>query len=258
MVKRGFVMQKYFSVNEQGSSIRCKLYCDSPKGVKKAVLYGHGFSGHKDNKAAQRFAEYVLKKHRDVAIVTYDAPCHGDDVKKKLSLSDCGAYIGAVAGHIKGQLGADELYAYATSFGGYQYLKYITENSNPFRRIALRSPAVNMFDVLSARIMTPDERKALSKNKPVSVGFDRKIRVTQSFLDELKEADITVRDFHAYADEILILHGTKDEVVPFDVVEAFARKNNIRFISVENADHRFIDPKHMDIAVKEAAGLFGL
>ncbi|MBQ3285461.1 MAG: alpha/beta hydrolase [Ruminococcus sp.] len=246
-------MEKYFSVNEQGNSIKCKIYCDSPKAVKKAVIYGHGFSGHKDNKAAERFAEYVLKKHRDTAVVTYDAPCHGDDVKKKLSLSDCGAYLGLVTRYVEKQYHTDALYAYATSFGGYQFLKYISENGNPFRKIVLRSPAVHMYEVLSGRIMNPDERKALSRNKPVLVGFDRKIRVTQSFLDELKEADITARDFHAYADDILILHGTKDEIVPFDGVEAFARQNDIRFIAVENADHRFKDPKTMDIAVKATA-----
>ena len=123
-------MEKYFSVNEQGNSIKCKIYCDSPKAVKKAVIYGHGFSGHKDNKAAERFAEYVLKKHRDTAVVTYDAPCHGDDVKKKLSLSDCGAYLGLVTRYVEKQYHTDALYAYATSFGGYQFLKYISENGN--------------------------------------------------------------------------------------------------------------------------------
>ena len=250
-------MEKYFSINEQGCSIRCKMYCDSPKAVKRAVVYGHGFGGCKDNKAAQRFAEYVLKKHKDIAIVTYDAPCHGDDVKKKLVLSDCGVYLGIVTQYTGKLFHTDELYAYTTSFGGYQFLKYISEKGNPFRGIVLRSPAVRMYDVLSGTIMAPEEHKALSRNKPVPVGFDRKIRITQSFLDELEEADITVRDFRPFADRILILHGTKDEVASFDDAEAFAELNGIRFVAVENADHRFMDPKMMDIAVKETAKFFG-
>lgn len=251
-------MQKYFSVNENGCSIKCKMYFDSPKTVKRVVLYGHGFGGHKDNKAAGRFADYLIKKHKDIAVVTFDVPCHGDDVKKKLSLSDCGVYIDTVIRYVKKQFNSGELYANATSFGGYLFLKYITENGNPFRKIVLRSPAVNMYEVLSDRIMAPEERKALSRNKPVLVGFDRKIRVTQSFLDELKEADITTRDFHTCADDILILHGTKDEIVPFNGVETFARQNDIRFIAVENADHRFKDPNKMDIAVKATAEFFDL
>ena len=250
-------MQKYFSVNERGCSIRCKIYCDSPKKVSKVVVYGHGFGGHKDNKAAQRFAEYVLKKHDDIAIITFDAPCHGDDVKKKLRLDDCGLYIGLVIDHAKKQFRSDELYGYATSFGGYLQLKYILDHGSPFRKAALRCPAVNMYEVLSQVIMSPEECKALSRNKPVPVGFDRKIMVTQSFLDELKAADICACDFAPYAEDILILHGTKDEVVPFERVKAFAGQNHIRFIEIGNADHRFQDPKHMDIAIKEVTGFFG-
>lgn len=251
-------MEKYFSVNEPGCSIKCKMYCDSPKNVERAVICEHGFSGNKENKAVQRFAEYVLKKHKDVAVVIYDAPCHGEDVKKKLVLSDCGVYLDAVIRYAKKQFRTEKLYALANSFGGYQFLKYISENGNPFCRIVLRCPAVGMYNVLSGAILAPEDRKALSKNKPISVGFDNKIKITQSFLDELKEADITVRDFSPFADDILILHGTKDEVVPFDSVEAFARKNDIRFIAVENADHRFKDPKLMDIAVKETSAFFGM
>lgn len=251
-------MEKYFSINEQGCSIKCKMYCDSPKAVKRAIVYGHGFSGNKENKSAQRLAGYFLKKHKDLAVVIYDAPCHGDDVKKKLVLSDCVLYLELVTRYVKKQFRTEELYGGANSFGGYQFLKYISENGSPFRRIVLRSPAVKMYNVLSGTIMAPEEKKALSRNKPVEVGFDRKIRITQSFLDELKEADITARDFHAYADDILILHGTKDEVAPFDDAQAFAKQNDIRFIAVENADHRFKDPKMMDIAVKETAAFFGL
>ena len=250
-------MEKYFSVNEQGCSIKCKMYCDTPKAIKRVVVYGHGFGGCKENKVAKRFAEYVLKKHKDIAVVIYDAPCHGEDVKKKLVLSDCGLYLELVTRYVKKQFHTDELYANANSFGGYQFLKYISENGSPFCRIVLRCPAVGMYDVLSKTLMSPEDRKALSRNKPVPVGFDGKISVTQTFLDELKEADITVRDFRPYADDILILHGTKDEVVPFDSVELFAQKNGIRFIAVENADHRFVDPHKLDIAVKATAEFFG-
>ena len=97
-----------------------------------------------------------------------------------------------------------------------------------------------------------------NEGKPILVGFDRKIKVTQAFLDELKAADITQRDFTRLADDILILHGTKDEVVPFDSSKAFAEKNSIRFIPVENADHRFKNPLTMDAAIKEIEEFFGI
>ena len=234
------------------------MYLNDIKSVKRAVICGHGFGGHKDNKAAERFADYILKKHKETAVITFNAPCHGDDVKKKLTLDDCDTYIKAVTEYSAKQFRTDELYGYATSFGGYLFLRYISDNASPFKKLALRCPAVNMYDVLSQRIMSPAEQKALSRNKPILVGFDRKIKVTQAFLDELKAADITQRDFTRLADDILILHGTKDEVVPFDSSKAFAEKNSIRFIPVENADHRFKNPLTMDAAIKEIEEFFGI
>ncbi len=251
------MQERYFKINEKGCSIKCKLYCSSQKEIAKVVLYGHGFGGHKDNKAAQRFAEFVLKKHREVAVVTYDAPCHGDDVKKKLRLDDCDAYIAWVTAYARRQWHTDEIFVYATSFGGYQFLHYLSAHESPYRKIALRCPAVDMYAVLSERIMTPNEQKALRRNKPVPVGFDRKINITQAFLDELRAADITVCDFHATAADILIVHGTKDEVVPFDSARAFADNNGIAFVPVEGADHRFMDPHKMDEAMKAITQFFG-
>lgn len=241
---------KYFHINKAGCSVHCKIYFNDLNTVKRVVVCLHGFSGHMDNKAAERFADYLLKKHKDTAVLIFNAPCHGDDVKKKLILEDCNTYIKLVNEYARSRFDTYELYAYANSFGGYQVLKYISENGTPYRKIALRCPAVNMYDVISERIMSPEEQKALERNKPISVGFDRKIKITRQFLDELHEADLNERDYSGFANDILILHGTKDEIVSFDFVKAFAEKNGISFIPVENADHRFIDPKKMDIAVK--------
>lgn len=241
---------KYFQINEAGNSIHCKIYYHDLHAVNRVVICLHGFSGHMDNKAVERFSDYVLKKHRDVAVLIYNAPCHGNDVKKKLLLNDCMTYLSMVTAYAAKRFQTDELYIYANSFGGYQVLKYISDNGMPYRKIALRCPAVNMYEVISDTIMAADEKKALEKNKPVLVGFDRKIKITRRFTEDLREADITARDFRAFADDILIIHGTKDEIVPFDVVKTFANRNGITFVPVENADHRFVDPMKMDAAIK--------
>ena len=84
---------KYYDVNSQGHSIRCKLYFNHPRELGRVVVFGHGFGGHKDNKAAEKFAERVLSKYKGVAVVCFDWPAHGSDVKKKLQLSDCDSYL---------------------------------------------------------------------------------------------------------------------------------------------------------------------
>ena len=242
---------KYYEINQNGSNIRCKLYFEKGAAVQYAVITGHGFGGHKDNKAAERFAEHVLKKHKDAVIIAFDWPCHGNDVKKKLTIADCDAYLGQVIRDAREKFPETGLYGYATSFGGYLFLKYIHDHGSSFEKTALRCPAVNMYGVLTNAIMKNDEMDRLKKGKEVPVGFDRKIMVGQSFLDELQKYDIREYDYLDYAENLLILHGTKDEVVPYEDSKAFAEDNLIEFIAVENADHRFQNQKQMDEAIKQ-------
>lgn len=249
-------MERYFEINENGHNVRCKLYCSDPQNIRKIAVFCHGFGGHKDNSAAAKFAQRMLSKYKGTGLVTFNWPCHGDDVKKKLCLEDCNAYLGLVVRYLKQKYEPQELNAYATSFGGYLTLKYLVENGNPFRKVALRCPAVNMYDVLTKAIMAGQELEKLQKGKDVPVGFDRKIMVSPQFLQELQANDIRDYDYLDYAEDILILHGTQDEIVPYEEVYAFAEDNLIEFISVEGADHRFRHPQAMELAIKKILGFF--
>jgi len=250
-------MYKYFEIHSQHANIRCKVYYEDRGITDKAVIFGTGFAGHKDNNAASKFSEKLLAKDKNTVIIVFNWPAHGDDIKKKLVLNDCSTYLEQVIREAKERFGAEQLYSYATSFGGYLVLKYISEHGNPFRKIALRCPAVDMYDVLTATIMKHDEYDRIMKGKDVQVGFDRKIIVTRSLLEDLKANDIRKRDYLNYADDILILHGTADEVVPFREGKAFAENQLIEFIPVEGADHRFQNPAHMSLATKKVLEFFG-
>ena len=242
------MIAKYFSINEDGHSIRCKIYANDIQGVRRAVVYGHGFGGHKDNKAAEKFAERTLSKEKDMAVITFNWPCHGDDASSRLLLDDCLEYLHLVLQYAREHFDAQKIYGYATSFGGYLFLLYLAKAGNPFCRLALRCPAVAMYDVM-LRLIPEDDLAKLAKGKTVLVGFDRKVKVEQGFLEALKEADIRSCDYLDYAENILILQGAKDEVLSREETEKFAENNVIELETSENADHRFSDPKIMDAAI---------
>lgn len=249
-------MNKHFDINQPGHSIRCVLYYNEIRSIQKLVLFGHGFGGHKDNKAAERYAEKVLAKYKNTAVLAFDLPCHGDDVKKKLTLNDCMTYIQMVIHYSRETLGAQQLYVYATSFGGYLFLLYLQKFGNPFEKLAFRCPAVNMHETLTHSVMQSADADKLRKGKDAEVGFDHKIRIGMPFLQELQENDIQKMDFLDFAENILILHGTKDEIVSFDKVRDFADNNLIEFLPVEKADHRFQDPRIMDGAIQQINRFF--
>ena len=251
-------MHRYFEINEHGHNIRCKLYYQDLRNIRKAVIFFHGFGGHKDNGAAEKFAERLLSKHKGVAMVTFNWPCHGDDVKKKLTLEDCEAYLSLVTDHVRQKLGAEDLYAYATSFGGYLVLKYISELGNPFRKILLRCPALDLYDAMTRRIMQPGDLEKLQRVREIPVGFDRKVPVSLSFLKEIRENDVRTRDYLDWAEDILILHGTADEIIPFEIARDFSENSLIDLVAVEGADHRFRDPRKMEQAIKSILEFFAL
>ena len=49
-----------YIVSHNGYNVSCKLYYEDKKTIHAVVLFGHGFGGHKDNKAAERFAQRAL------------------------------------------------------------------------------------------------------------------------------------------------------------------------------------------------------
>lgn len=239
-------MEKYFEINQDGSSIQCKLYYQDIKNIDSVIIFGHGFAGHKDNKAAEKLADRVQKYSGNTALFIFDWPGHGDEINETLKLSACMKYLNIVIEYVRSRFRTERIFGCATSFGGYLYLKYISDNRNPFVKTVLRCPAINMYEVLTEKIMTSEDLESIRKGRSAVVGFDRKVRVTTDFILELKENDICSYDYCSHKDRIAIIHGTKDEIVSFDVVKHFAEKNEIPFIAVDSADHRFTDPRKMD------------
>lgn len=235
-------MEKYFEINDAGLNIKCKLYCNTPRKIHSIIVSCHGFGGSKDNNATNKIAGVLLPKYNNLAVLSFDWPCHGDDVRQKLNLKDCNDYLESVINYIKNDLGVNNIYSQATSFGGYLTLKYISEHPNPFRKIALRCPAVNMYTALTETILTQDQVDNIRCGKVEISGFERKIKVTNEFLEELQENDISIRDYVDFADDIIIMHGTNDELISYGFVKKFAEENVIDFITIHGADHRYKNP----------------
>lgn len=251
-------MEKLFDINEKGYSVRCKLFYDKDiHSIDKVVIATHGFGGFKDNKSVEKFAERIDTKYKGFGVITFDWPCHGQDARKKLLISECQTYLQLVIDYAREHLKAQALYNYSVSFGGFNTLKYIEDHGNPFDRIALRSTSVKLYDIMSSTI-SEDDHKKLSKGKEVLAGRDRKMKISKEFLESLKTIDneIAAFDYIDYAESILMIHGTLDDSVPIENAKEFSEKNIIELVEVEKADHRFSDPKRMDFAIQKIIDFF--
>ena len=115
-----------------------------------------------------------------------------------------------------------------------------------------------MYEAFRSVIIGPEEQALLEKGKDISAGFDRKVLVGPAFLEDLREQDIRKLDFLDFAEDILIIQGTNDEVVPFESVRQFAEDHLVEFLPVEKADHRFRHPGTMETAIKAILEFFDL
>lgn len=250
--------EKHFDINEEGCSIRCRIMTDSgSRTFPHVVICTHGFGGNKEAANITKFAEKYLGKHSKDAVIAFDWPCHGKDGRKKLEISECLQYLKLVVNYTENDLQAQDVFNYSVSMGGYMTLVYLHENGNPFTRIALRAPSVRMYDAMVEKF-SADELAKLSKGKEVETGFERKMKVSQSFLDELKEKDVRNYEYIDWAENMLVIHGTKDEMVDIEDSRRFCDDNIIELKEVAGADHTFHDPKLMDTAIHDIVEFFSM
>ena len=252
-------MEKHFDINRGGFSIRSKLIINnndkSTRSFDDVVIVTHGFGSNKETAGTLHFGEHLTSKYKGFAVIAFDWPCHGMDARKKLTVEECLTYLTLVVEYAKEELGAKRVYNYSSSFGGYLTLRYLIEVGNQFTKIALRCPAIHMYQSMMSYLSEEDKAK-LQKGKEISVGFERKMKVDRSFFDDLKNFDVMDHEYFDFADNMLIIHGTKDEMIPIEDSKAFAENNVIEFIPVEGANHPFQNPNHMALATHKIIEFF--
>lgn len=251
-------MEKYFDIKDKNKTIKCKIYYNNKENVDSVILSCHGFTGSKDNKTAKALADYVLEKYNNIAIMSFDLPGHGDDSIELLDLDICDEYFETVINYLKNKLGIRNIYSQGTSFGGYLTLKYISEHGNPFNKIALRCPAVNMYDALTDIILTDEEISLLESGKSIGLGDDKKINFNSYFVNQLRNNNILERDYSNYSDDIIVFHGDNDTLIDFNVDRLFCSKNNIKFVPVRGADHGFNKIEDLEKCVRDMSDFYNI
>ena len=110
---------------------------------------------------------------------------------------------------------------------------------------------MNLHEIFTGLYLTENDLDKLRRGKDAVVGFEKKFKINRQFLDSLAENDIMQYNFSAFADSMLIMHGTRDETVPIDAVRRFAEKNDLMLIEINGADHMFKDPARMSEYVND-------
>ena len=139
-----------------------------------------------------------------------------------------------------------DIVAFATSFGGYLALLYHHEHPGAFRHVILRAPAIRMGTVLEQNIMTPEMNHEVAEKGYFDFGYERVMKVTKSFLDEVMKNDVVALYKGEICPDIDIIHGTVDDFVPIRDSIEFCEEHHIPLHKIEGADHRFKGPGQIE------------
>ncbi len=222
---------KEFNIELEKYFVPCKLF--TPGGnIKRIVLGVHGFGGDKESSVLTALAENLSEKN--CALLCFDFPAHGksnapDDCFR---VEHCIQSLMEVVKYIRRHFKKSEYGIFATSFGGYITL-LCTEKLTDFKKV-LRAPAVTMADTFKDKIISVSKEQFVKDGGAVC-GFERKMFVSSMFYEDLLNFKIQIPQ-----EEILIIHGTEDGIVPYFAVDKLANTyKNIKLFTIEGADHRF-------------------
>lgn len=221
-----------------------------PDGARVIIIAMHGFCGDKSSSCIGELEKRVTQK--GIGLIKFDWPGHGESeaAGDQLTLDNCLSDIDSVVEYVKSVSPHARLIAFATSFGGYLALLYNYYNRDVFEKIILRSPAINMYKALMNGVLTNEALSQLRQNGSTVYGFERDLKITESFVEEVRGNDISEM-YHGIAlPNVSIIHGTDDDLVPFADSRLFANEHRCQLHEVKGADHRYKKPGELDKVIE--------
>lgn len=237
----------------QGKNGYSISYSESiPEEAKTIIVAMHGFCGDKESSCIAELEKKALTLN--IGLIKFDWAGHGESEAngEQLTIDNCMADIDSIVEHVKESLPGATLVAFSTSFGGYLTLLYLYSHRNVFNKVILRSPAINMYKVLTFNILDKGELSQIKESGSAEFGFERKLKITNKFLTDLRNNDINKLYKGISLPMVSIIHGTEDDLVPFGDSELFAREHSCKLYSVIGADHRYKKRGEVDKVVNIA------
>lgn len=243
-------MEKHILINRLWS----RIYLPENQ-IEEIVIGVHGFAGDKESSVLILLANELNKQNK--ALISFDLPCHGEnDNTQTLNLFDCLNSIKIVFDYVKGNYKNIPISVFATSFGGYLTLNYLSKNNENLHKLILRAPAVYMYSILENVILPEHNFTKNDLNKTINLGYEKSLLVNNKFLSDLKNTNLekaqTTNNF------IYILQGKQDDVVNPDDNDRFFNKyypNKHKFIYFKNANHRFKNPGELKKIISDTLSI---
>lgn len=241
-------------VLELNNRIKVKLFIPDGEAKKEVFIIAHGFGSSKEGRSTEIIAR-KLNENNFIA-VSFDFPGHGEAIEpiEKLTVDNCISYINDIYEYIEKEFENHEISILATSFGAYITInKLIKDDTNRFKNIVLRCPAIDMKNIL-VNVLINGKLDTFQKEGKIQAGFEKQKELSYSFYEDLCKNDV-LKSYNK-KEKILILQGTEDAVAPIKDTYEFVQKDseNIKLIPLEGVKHKMTNEEVemvMNIVMKE-------
>lgn len=216
---------------------------------KNFFIFCHGFCSKKESNSVEIVAKELLKS--GVTSIAFDFPGHGESEQNisKLTVDVCISYINAIISYIKQKFGSDvNISFYAISFGAYILLNKLINDKDNYSNIVLRSPAINMKEILLKSLL----KDSLSSYKQIGkarAGHNGEKELPYSFLEDIEKNDL----YKNYKEKrkIIIIQGTLDDTALIkDTYKFIKNKPEIQLIEIKGLNHHMEPNEIKDITKK--------
>ena len=204
--------------------------------VKKILLACHGFDSSKNGSSIRKIAEGFSKIK--MPIISFDWAGHGDN-SDELTIENCISIFKTIEKQIIEEYPNAQIYLYGSSFGAYMilllYSKGLIDNKYPY--CFFKSPAIKMDEIFKEKLLEEDFEEFKKRGYTIK-NRNKKMTIPYKFYEELCENKIKLENIKDKIPNIIIFHGTDDDIASIEETKMLIR-DNIKLIEISGAPHSF-------------------
>ena len=223
-------------------------------GEDKVLIVCHGFGSSKSSPMVQALEKTMPEA--GIGVYSFDFPAHGDSPTWELRVPWCIDDLEVVETHVRSVAPQAEILYFASSFGAFVLLNYLSARPHKGTRAMLRSAAVAMGGLVDTWV--DEKAKAEIEEKGYFVpeyDYVREMRVTPAFLQDLSDYDV-FKTYRPGETTLFMVHGDRDSVAPPEAAWDFARKHGILLLRVAEGEHDLMGPGQLDRVLEAARSFF--
>lgn len=219
------------------------------------VIMLHGFTA---SRVGPRFAFVRLARTLEelgIGSIRFDFLGSGEsdlDFSKMTYMNECKQAI-YILEEVKKLEDVTEIYLLGHSMGGAIAGNIASLFNDLIKKCVLWAPAFCMPQIISQMA----EYTSLTNQET----YDCKgLNLSQEFVDEMKKLNL-LEHLEDYQNQLMIIHGTNDETVPFESSQLYLKqyqRENIEFLSLPNGSHNFEVKEEIDFVLERTIQFFSL